>query len=328
VKRALAWVALALPLAAQPKLLTNARADTRSAAGGLEQQFRPLVNAQPQPAWIGYAVSSVRGYFLGCEFVSHDGWSAPGVIHLEPPDHVVVLFRVTNNAVERIRALSPDCEIDAGGVPVHWLTDVKPAESVALLAGFVTDRNLNNNGALSAIAMHEDASADATLDRFAAADQPQSQRLRAIGWLGSVRGRHGFEALRSFLANDPDERVRERAVTGLGSSKDPDALELLIATARTGGNPRLRAQAVGELGHKQGAKVVDVITAAIASDPDTQVQRRAVSALREMPDGQGIPLLIELVKTSKSAEIRKQAMSALEQTRDPRAVAFFEQVLQ
>ena len=46
-------MAPALPLAAQPKLLVNAQVDTRSAAAGLEQTFRPLVTAQPQPAWIG-----------------------------------------------------------------------------------------------------------------------------------------------------------------------------------------------------------------------------------------------------------------------------------
>ena len=76
---------------------------------------------------------------MGCDYV-RDGWNQPGVIHLEPPDHAVILFRVDNGAVERIRTLSPDCEIDAGNLPVHWLADVKPVESVALLDTFaVTD---------------------------------------------------------------------------------------------------------------------------------------------------------------------------------------------
>ena len=62
MKRALLSLAIALPLAAQPKLLVNAQVDTRSAAAGLEQQFRPLVTAQPQPAWIAY---SPTGQFRG-----------------------------------------------------------------------------------------------------------------------------------------------------------------------------------------------------------------------------------------------------------------------
>jgi hypothetical protein len=122
----LLWLmAASMPLAAQPKLLVNAKLETRSAAAGLEQTFRPLVTAQPQPAWIAYSVPSTR-VNMGCDYV-RDGWNQPGVIHLEPPDHAVILFRVDNGAVERIRTLSPDCEIDAGNLPVHWLADVKPA---------------------------------------------------------------------------------------------------------------------------------------------------------------------------------------------------------
>jgi hypothetical protein len=36
-------MAAALPLAAQPKLLINAKVDTRSAAAGLEREFRALL---------------------------------------------------------------------------------------------------------------------------------------------------------------------------------------------------------------------------------------------------------------------------------------------
>ena len=104
MKLALWLAAAALPLAAQPKLLVNARLDTRSAASGLEREFQALAATQPQPAWIGYSVPVVPGAGLGCELVSPDGWWAPGVVHLEPPDHMVVLFRVESNAVERVPA--------------------------------------------------------------------------------------------------------------------------------------------------------------------------------------------------------------------------------
>ena len=167
MKRALWLMAAALPLAAQPKLLVNAKVDTKSAAGGLDPVFRALVTTDPQPAWIGYMVPSTRTYNLGCEFVNGNGWGNSGVIHLEPPDHALILFRVVDKAVERIRALSPDCQLDAGDVPFHWLTDVQPAQSVALLSTFVTEREPGNSSAMSAIAMHADPSADQVLDRFA-----------------------------------------------------------------------------------------------------------------------------------------------------------------
>jgi len=80
---------------------------------------------------------------MGCEYVFRDGQAAPGqgVVHLEPPDHAIIMMRVDQNAVSRIRYVSPDCEIDAGGVPMHWLTDVQPAQSVALLATLVASAN-------------------------------------------------------------------------------------------------------------------------------------------------------------------------------------------
>jgi hypothetical protein len=320
-------MAAALPLAAQPKLLIHAKVDTHSAAAGLERELRTLLTAEPQPAWIGYTVPAAGGGQLGCELVSPGGWYAPGVIHLEPPDHAVILFRVEANAVSRIRALSPECEIDAGGDPVHWIADVQPAESVALLVAFVPQRDVRGDGAVKAIALHAGPAADAALERFVAPDQPESLRQRTVGWFGSARGRRGFEILKNLIANDPSEAVRERAISALAVSKDLEAADLLISTARNDRNPRLRAQAVSALGRKSGPKMIAAIREVIEEDPDAQVRRRAVSALHSLPDGEGIPPLIEVARTTQNAEVRKHAMSSLAQSRDPRVLAFFEDVL-
>ena len=320
------WLAIAVAqLGAQPKLLVNAKLDSRPASAGLEQTFRPLVTGQPQPAWIGYSVPSIRT-FMGCDYV-RDGWSQPGVVHLEPPDHAVILFRVDGGKVERIRSLSPDCEIDAGDLPVHWLTDVKPAESVALLNTFATQRERYMDGAMNAIAMHSDPAADAALQKFLAPDQPESIRLRVVSWFGPSRGRRGYDVLKGLIANDPNERVRERAISTLGNSKEPEAVELLIATARKDPNARMRMQALSALNRHTGANVLATFKDAIENDQDIQVKRRAVSALQSMPDGEGVPLLIQLAKTTQNAEVRKQAMSTLGNSRDGRAVTFFEEVL-
>ena len=326
MKPAIWLLAAALPVAAQPKLLVNAQVDTRSAAGGLEPQFRALLTAQPQPAWIGYSVPAARGRNLGCDYV-RDGFNQPGVVHLEPPDHAVILFRVEANSLDRIRTLSPDCEIDAGNVPVHWLTDVEAAQSVALLVSLMPQRDRLGDSPLGAIAQHADPSADQALERFLATGQPESVRLRVVSWMASARGRHGFDVLKKLIASDPDEKVRERAVSALSSSREPEALDLMISIARGDSNPRLRQQAISALSRKPSPQVVATLSQVIESDPDNQVKRRAVSALNELPDGQGIPRLIQVVKTTPNPEVRKQAMSTLGQSHDPRAVAFFEEVL-
>ena len=324
----LCWLAACGMLAAQPKLLVNAQLDTKPAGGGLEAAFRALLTAQPQPAWIGWAVAAVRTYNMGCEYVFRDGQatSGQGVVHLEPPDHAIILIRVDQGAVSRVRYVSPDCEIDAGGAPMHWLTDVNPAQSVALLATLVNEREPGGANAMSAIAMHADASADEALDRFAAANQPLSIRQRAVSLEASERGHHGFEVVKAILANDNDERVRERAVNALGASKDPGALDLLLETARRNSDPKLRAQAISALARRPEPKILDTLRAAI-DDPDQTVERRAISTLASLPDGGGVPMLIQVVKSTKDQQVRKQAMSALEGSRDPRALAFFEEVL-
>lgn len=322
--RALWLLAAALPLAAQPKLLVNAKTDTRSAASGLEREFKSLLTAQPQPAWIGWSVPSIKTNSLGCEYV-RDGNLTSGVVHLEPPDTTIVMFRVENNQVGRIRAISPYCEIDAGNVPVHWINDVQPAQSVALLSTFAAEREGFSSSALNAIGMHSDGSADQALEKFVAPNQPESVRLRAVSYIG-MRPR-GLDLLKKLIATDTDSRVRERAVSALANNRTPEAMDLLTSIAKSDKDSRMRSQAVSGLGRKSGAKVVATLTSIVESDADPGVRRRAISALQSMPDGEGVPALIQMARTQRDLDMRKHAMSVLQNTRDPRAISFFEEVI-
>ena len=129
----------ALPLTAQPKRLVDAQVQTRAVSGSLDQQIQSLQSVQPQPAWAAYVVPAARGRNFGCDGYWRDNEFAVagGVVHLEPPQEVMVLFRFNNNQVSQIRTLAPDCDISAGGAPFYWLTGVQPADSVATLSGFV-----------------------------------------------------------------------------------------------------------------------------------------------------------------------------------------------
>jgi HEAT repeats len=322
-------LAAGLPMAAQPKKLVNAQVDTRSASAGLEGVFRTLVAAQPQPAWIGYIVPASHGRQFGCNSYWRDGefTIAGGTVHLEPPSEALVLFRVDANQVDKIRTLAPDCDIDAGGAPVHWLTDVRPADSIALLATFVTGPERRVDSAMNAIGLHADPTADTVLEGFVAPEQPEAVRQKAAYWLGATRSRHGFEALKKLLANDASDRVRDRAVQAMAMSREPEAIDLVIAAARNDRSPKVRGQALFWLSRQAGMKAVGPIQQAIENDPEREVKRRAVSALQQLPNGEGIPLLIQVAKTSRDAAVRKQAMSSLGQSRDQRAIAFFEDVL-
>ena len=85
-------------------------------------------------------------------------------VRLEGPDTLVVLYRIEEKAVQRIRIFSPDCELDAGGRTIQWLEGVTGADSVKLLATYVSKAEVKSDritdAAISAIAMHRDEAAD------------------------------------------------------------------------------------------------------------------------------------------------------------------------
>ncbi len=89
--------------------------------GGLAQTFALVAAREPGVAWVGYAVPMAAGDHRMC-----DGQDGGDPVRLEPSDTLVVLVRVDAGQVERIRALSGNCRIDAGG-RVHWLTGVRPS---------------------------------------------------------------------------------------------------------------------------------------------------------------------------------------------------------
>ena len=58
------------------------------------------------------------------------------------------------------------------------------------------------------------------------------------------------------------------------------------------------------------------------------MKKKAVFALSQLPKDEGVPLLIKRgARPTRSYEVRKQAMFWLGQSQDPRALAFFEDVL-
>ncbi|MFN7996144.1 MAG: HEAT repeat domain-containing protein [Bryobacteraceae bacterium] len=292
----------------------------------LDQSFREQLNSQPQPAWVGYVVPAVAGHGDSCGYETR-GVRPPGPVHLEPPDQLQVLFRIEQKHVVKIRPISGDCQLDPGGLPLRWIRDVRPAESIALLSGMAGEPEHVGESAITAIALHGDPAADTALEHFAAAGQPESLREKAVFWMGAARGRRGYEFLRRTVTQDQSERIREKAIFALSISKEPQAVETMIQVAHQDSSTHVRGQALFWLAHKAGDKAVGAISDAIERDPDTEVKKKAVFALQQLPSGEGVPMLIQVARNNKNPAVRKQAVFWLGQSNDPRALAFFEEVL-
>lgn len=361
----LAAVVLATAAAAQAPRIGNGRLTTQAAGTPFVQSFRSLVGAQTDVAWLGYMVPVVDGdrrmccadsggNYISGSVIMVDGQNCCSTCRLEPsssqssssaartqssvapiqleaPSQMAVLFRVADKQVERVRIFSSDCELDAGGRPVVWLENVRPADSIALLESLIPKeperRDRVTDGAISAIALHRDAAADAALDRLVAPSQPAPVRKKVTFWLGHSRGARGMTVLRQILDNDASKDVRKGAVFGISQSEQPGAYEVLVQAARSNSDPDIRGEAIFWLGQKAGAKASAAITESIDKDPETEVKKRAVFALSQLPKNEGVPLLITVARTNANAAVRKQAMFWLAQSKDPRAIDFFAEIL-
>jgi hypothetical protein len=129
-----------------------------------------------------------------------------GPVRLEGGTQVTIFVRLIDKRIERLRALTDDCPVDAGGMELHWLTGVSGADSVAWLKDRAADEKMDvdvkskiSNAAVRAIALHRDPSAVTTLIEFARST-PQTPTATSL---------------------------RREAMNGLGQSRDPRAIQFL-----------------------------------------------------------------------------------------------------
>jgi len=181
-------VACAAAVVAQPKI-ENAKLQTRAVSGSLEADFRASVASQSEAAWVGYTVAQTAGERSMC-----------GTVSLEGAPEFVVLYRVADGQVEKIRTYAIDCKFDAGGLPLYWLTGVDGAQSASMLASFVVPgKSPLSSSALSAIARHRDG-APALIDLAKRPQLPASIRQEAVRWLGRSKDPRAVKFFEETLA--------------------------------------------------------------------------------------------------------------------------------
>jgi HEAT repeat protein len=333
-----------LAMAQQQPRVVNAQLQVEPAGAGLSATVNRFQHSSG-PLWLGYEVPAVPGsHFSVC---SGDTKSTVedeccGVYRLEDSDHgfgssdsdqaaqtsIDVLVRIDQGAVDKIRFVGSGCRLDAGGLPFTWLTDVKADDSVAWLSSLVTAENKHlTDQALAAIAMHETAKATAALEGFASSANSLWLREKAGFWLGAGRGHDGLLALEK-LASDPDPEFRKKLSFDLFVDRDPAAVDDLIRMAKSDKDISVREQAIFWVGQKAGQKAVATLKDTVENDPELGVKKKAVFALSQLPKDQAVPELLHVAQTNADPGVRKEAIFWLGQTHDPRALAYFEQILE
>ncbi len=270
----------------QPNV-SNARLETRPFSGDLAAQMKSAPTV-----WFGYAEKAVpahgrsccwnNGSECGCllepDSGTREGVRRPGTVQLESSGVVAVLFRVTNNTVEKnsglLARMPSGCGRPAGHVVNRRSAGCKPG--LPRQARGNSERWFGGWHDRRGYLEHEDAKADGILERMTAADRSDKVREQALFWLGASRGAAGLDALRRVLASDATDHIREKAVFALTVTKEPGALDTLIATAKGDRSSHVRGQALFWLAQKAGKQAGSAIAEAIEKDPDTKVKERAV----------------------------------------------------
>ena len=148
-----------------------------------------------------------------------------------------------------------------------------------------------------------------------------------LHWLTNVTPAASLEWLGTFTRGETARRVADGAVLAIALHGDAGAVDRLIAIAREGRDRQVRSSALFWISQRAGDRAAGTITDAIEKDPDTQVKRQAVFALSQLPRAEAVPRLIDVARKNRNPDVRKQAMFWLGQSQDPRALAFFEEVL-
>jgi hypothetical protein len=150
-------------LFAQQPTVVHGQVTTEAADRGLGTVIDGL-KRQKDTVWVGYSVPVVSKF--------GSGWTSNHIDYLEgnsdsvvndsegssqSSDHAVVLLRIADSAVTKLRVESPERELDAGGLRFVWLNGVNADDSVRVLTDLARQDDAKHlrDSAVFAISVHQ-----------------------------------------------------------------------------------------------------------------------------------------------------------------------------
>jgi len=237
--------------------ITNGQVDSHTAAQSLEREVA-AATSKGGARWVGYRIKVAAGRrSMECLERTH--------IALEGATEVSILARFEGTTITRLRTATPECEIDAGGLPVLWLENVKADDSAAWLASVVNATNSDvrerynrvTKPALAALGMTEGQAASRALVGIARTHPATGARNDALFWLSQRAGDSlAVGAIAEAIEKDPDTGVRKQAVFALSQLPRDEGVPKLIDVAKNNKNSAVRQQAMFWLGQTNDPRAI------------------------------------------------------------------------
>jgi hypothetical protein len=303
--------------------------------------------ALPREGWASWQVPAAEGAPDWCCFSDWNTRNASkrlcrldrkggsfGTRDGETTDSVRVYARVAGGRIERLKALSSTCPVEAD-TQIQDLGSVSADESARWLVALLTQserdakmRDEVGDDALAALAIHGGDVAYDALVGIARRDTREDSREQAVFWLAILRGLEGADVATSIMFEDPDADIREHAAFAVSQSKSPSADRDLIRLATTDADADVRSHAWFSLSQTKSTATEHAIQAALRNEKDSDVREQAIFALSQLPDARATRALIEVAEDrSLAREERKRAVFWLSQSESSAAQAYLDEVL-
>ena len=325
-------------LPAQQPSTVHAQLTTESAPNGPGPALERLEHSG-RTAWLAYTIPTSTSFSVGqnssrIAFLEDDHPWPSGETRTStntPEDHALLLFRVADHHVGKLRVESPSRTLDAAGLPILFLTGVSPESSLDLLQSLALSPNSSDHhlrdAAVFSISLHRSPATIPTLTSLTDPTRDPELREKVAFWLGNSNDPAALATLQHLAETDPDPRFREKLTFDLTLGHHPAALDELIRMAHADPSPQVRKQAQFWMSQIGGKRITADLRDSADSDPNTDVRKSAVFALSRLPADQATPQLIQIAQTSHDPEVRKQAVFWLGQSDDPNALAFLTKLL-
>jgi hypothetical protein len=232
--------------------ITATTTETKRVTQPIDAELRALANRGT--IWVAYRLKTLPVAFQRCGG-SH--------VLLDSSTELTVMGKVESGELQRLRVFTPECDVDAGSVPLVWLEGVTADESARWLARLVrADQTISQwesqvvSPALTALAAHPGDLATRTLVELARDDKRPDIRRRALPALADRAGQQAVTAITTAIQQDPELDVKKQAVVALGRLPVDQGVPLLIDVARTNKNRELQREAMLWLGRSNDPRAV------------------------------------------------------------------------